>query len=167
MARAVPDVTFDVVTSRFTKKGGTSPAPNITLHEVGFGTTLDKYLLPLLAPLKALSLWKKNSYLFSWSLMASYATLAGIIFKNLVRAPLLVTLADHSVSDLPASHRVALSFMLSQADQIYGTHGGQEKDAVTAGGGTLPRNSLGEGDAFANALRFAYADIVRRDLQKV
>jgi UDP-glucose 4-epimerase len=162
LARELPDVSFDVITARFTKEAGTVPAKNITLHAVGFGNIFDKFLLPILGPLKALSLRKKNAYLFVWSLMASYAALAGIVFKNLTRAPLLITLADQSLDDLPIIHRFLLSVMLSQADQVYGTHGTQEKDAMRAAGAALPRNSLGEGDAFANALRYAYADIVRR-----
>jgi|GEM_PF-38769 len=162
LALALPDVAFDVVTARFTKKAGIAPAPNITLHPVGFGVPFDKFLLPFLGPLKALSLWRSRSYLFAWSLMASYATLAGIIFKNMVKAPLLVTLADQGLDDVPLPHRLLLSLMLSQADQVYGTHGAQEKDAMAASGSALPRNTLGEGDAFANALRFAYADIIRK-----
>lgn len=162
LARELPDVSFDVITARFTKAAGVVAAPNITLHSIGFGNVFDKFLLPILGPLKALSLRKKNKYLFAWSLMASYAALAGIVFKNLVRAPLLITLADQSLDDLPFLHRFFLSIVLSQADQVYGTHGSQEKDAMRAAGAALPRNSLGEGDAFANALRYAYADIVRR-----
>lgn len=162
LARELPEVIFDVITARFTRDAGSSPASNITLHPIGFGNILDKFLLPILGPLKALSLRKQNSYLFAWSLMASYAALAGIVFKNVARAPLLITLADQSLDDLPLIHRFFLSLMLSQADQVYGTHGAQEKDAMRAAGAALPRNSLGEGDAFANALRYAYADVVRR-----
>ena len=167
LAQALPDVSFDVITSRFTKKEGTAPAPNITLHHIGFGVPFDKYLLPIFGPLKGFSLWRPGKYLFMWSLMASYATLAGVFLKTLVRAPLLVTLADHSLADVPFFQRLLLSLMLSQADQVYGTHGAQEKDAIVAAGTKLPRTSLGEGDAFANALRYAYADIVRRRQEKL
>lgn len=52
--------------------------------------------------------------------------------------------------------------IMLNADQVYGTHGEQEKAATHATGKTLPRNSLGEGDAFANALRYAYANIIRQ-----
>ena len=162
LAEALPDVAFDVITSRFSRDAEAKLTPNITLHRVGTGTPFDKFLLPILGPMKGLSLWRKGKYLFAWSLMASYAALAGIAFKNLVGAPLLVTLADQSLDDLPSLHRFSLSLMLSQADQVYGTHGVQEKDAMRAAGAALPRNTLGEGDAFANALRFAYADVVRR-----
>lgn len=166
LAAALPDVSFDVVTTRFTRTPDTAPTQNITLHHVGFGTPFDKFLLPLLGALKGLELRNRHTYLFTWSLMASYATLAGVFLKTVVRVPLLVTLADHSLSDLPMVHRWLLSLMMSQADQVYGTHGVQEKDAMRAAGASLPRTSLGEGDAFANALRYAYADVIRRRQEK-
>lgn len=167
LARALPDVTFDVITARFSKTPGRAPSSNITLYPIGFGTSFDKFLLPVLGPIKGFSLLGKHRYLFSWSLMASYAALAGIVFKFFARVPLLITLADQSLGGLPTLQRVSLSVMLSQADQIYGTHGAQEKEAMNATGARLPRNTLGEGDAFANALRFAYADIVRKGLEAV
>ena len=58
--------------------------------------------------------------------------------------------------------RSALSLLLSRADQVYGSTAHQEVQATEMTGRALPRTSLGEGDAFGNALRFAYADIVTR-----
>ena len=115
-----------------------------------------------MGPLVGLSLFKKKKYLFTWSLMASYAGIAGLFLKTLKRNPLLITLADQNLDDLSVLQRLFLSFMLSRADQVYGTHGAQEADVMRIAGQKLPRNSVGEGDAFANALRYAYADIVRR-----
>lgn len=166
LARALPEVTFDVITSKFSDQEPVSVAPNLVLHRVGFGNVIDKFLLPILGPITALSLWKGKRYLFAWSLMASYAALAGIIFKFLARVPLLITLADQTLDDLPLLQRIVLSVMLSRADQVYGTHGTQEKAAMRSAGAVLPRHTLGEGDSFANALRFAYADMVRKLQQK-
>lgn len=168
LARAVPDVQFDVVTTRFSRDAlhTPSPASNITLHRIGFGTTLDKLLLPLLGPFVGLRLWGKHRYLFAWGLMASYASLAGLSFKGIVKAPFLITLADQNIDDLAPLKLMFFSLLLSSADQVYGTHGAQEAHAMRVSGATLPRNSLGEGDAFANALRFAYAGIIRRFQEK-
>jgi UDP-glucose 4-epimerase len=163
LARAVPQVHFDVVTTRFRPGvSAASPAPNMTLHRVGIGATIDKFLLPLFGLFVALSLARKSRYLFAWSLMASYAALAAVFLKGLVQVPLLITLADQNLDDLSPVARQLLSLMLSSADQVYGTHGAQEAHATRLAGQSLPRNSLGEGDAFANALRYAYADTVRR-----
>ena len=167
LAQAIPDVHFDVVTTLFSRdaKKAPSPAKNISLHRVGFGSPFDKYLLPILGTIRAHSLArKKKRYLFAWSLMASYAALTGIILKNLIYEPLLITLADQNLDDLSPVQRTLLSVLISHADQVYGTHGLQESSAMEVSGKTLPRNSMGEGDAFANALRYAYADIVRTKL---
>jgi len=164
LARAVPEVEFAIVTTRFSRDAAHTPppAPNITLHRIGFGAPFDKFLLPLLGPFVGFILWSKHRYLFAWGLMASYAALAGFFFKTVVGAPFLITLADQNIDDLTLLRRALFSILLSRADQVYGTHGAQEATAMRVAGKTLPRNSLGEGDAFANALRFAYADIVRK-----
>lgn len=164
LARTLPSVQFDVVTTRFTR--GTqrieNPRSNVALHRIGIGARVDKFLIPVLGPYAARRYAARHTYLFAWSLMASYATLAAVFFKRMYRAPLLVTLADHNVSDLPALYQALLRMMISNADQVYGTHGAQETAAAHFIGKTLPHNSLGEGDAFANALRYAYADVVRK-----
>lgn len=164
LARALPSVQFDVVTTRFTKNTDNvkSPAPNITLHRVGIGASVDKFVLPVLGFFTARSLASRHTYLFIWSLMASYATLTATLFKRIKKVALLVTLADQNLDDVPVVYRFILRAMISSADQVYGTHGAQETTVVQTIGKTLPCNSLGEGDAFANALRYAYADIVRR-----
>jgi len=164
LAKALPDVTFDVITTRFTQDADKAPSPaaNIIIHRVGTGTLFDKFLLPIVGPLIGLSLFKKRKYLFTWSLMASYAGIAGLFLKTIKRNPFLITLADQNLDDLSVLQRWFFSFMLSRADQVYGTHGAQEARAMDVAGHTLPRNTLGEGDAFANALRYAYADIVRQ-----
>ncbi len=164
LARAVPTVQFDVITTRFIRRADEteSPAPNIYLHRVGIGASIDKFLLPILGFFAGRTLTSRHDYLFTWSLMASYATLAAVLIKRVKHMALLVTLADQNLDDLSVVHRVFLRGMISRADQVYGTHGAQEVAAARTVGKALPRNSLGEGDAFANALRYAYADIVRR-----
>ena len=168
LARMLPDVEFDVITTHFTQDAHNAPLPatNIVLHRLGFGNVFDKFLLPFLGTVKSFSLTRKRQHLFVWSLMASYGALAGTMFKSLTQKPLLVTLADQNIDDLSWLKRALLKVMISRADQVYGTHNAQEKRIMGATEKTLPRNTLGEGDAFANALRYAYADIVRRKLKK-
>lgn len=162
-ARALPSVQFDVVTTKFVRGlPDEMLAPNITILRRGVGIIYDKYLLLILGVITGFKLMSRNSYLFTWSLMASYATLAAVFLKTLRKTPLLVTLADHNVDDVPGFYRMLLRLMIANADQVYGTHKKQEMEAVRAISGALPRNSLGGGDAFANALRYAYADIVRK-----
>lgn len=164
LARALPAVQFDVITTRFTRDARrvVSPAPNVAMERVGIGARIDKFLLPLLGFFAGKKHASQNTYLFAWSLMASYATMAAVLYKRARRSPLLVTLADHNLDDISGVYRTLLRGMVSNTDQVYGTHSVQEAAAAHLIGKALPRNSLGEGDAFANALRYAYADIVRR-----
>ena len=163
LARLLPDVSFDVVTTKFARNAGTTELPaNVTLYRVGIGSLIDKFLLIFLGVLQGLALSAKRKYLFSWSLMASYAALSAVFFKLFSRTPLLVTLADQNLEDLSQLRRWFLSRSLSRADQVYGSHREQEQKTRSLSGRALSRNSLGEGDAFANALRYAYADIIRQ-----
>ncbi len=166
LAREVPDVAFDVVTARFTRAQlPVVPARNMTIYRLGFGARIDKFLLPFVGAVMGMRLYAQRRYLFTWSLMASYAALAALFVKFITRSPILITLADQNLDDLSALQRTVLRILVSRADQVYGTHTAQESQVVRVAGSALPRNSVGQGDAFANALRFAYADIVRRRLQ--
>lgn len=165
LARELPDVHFDVVTTRFIRtpeaNTNTSLPRNITLHRVGVGRRVDKFLLPLFGFWKGVILAHRHTYLFAWAIMASYAASAGIMLRRVQSVPLLVTLADQNIDDLSPFRRFLLGLLISKSDQVYGTHQKQEASAVEMGKATLPRHSLGEGDAFANALRFAYAEKFR------
>jgi len=168
LARALPSVQFDVVTTRFVQNTDNmkSLAPNVAIHRVGLGFTIDKFLLPILGFFASRNLASRHTYIFVWSLMASYATLAAVLFKRIKQTTLLVTLADQNLDDLSLIYGIIFRGIISNADQVYGTHGEQEAAAMRSTRKTLPRNSLGEGDAFANALRYVYADIIRRRQEK-
>jgi UDP-glucose 4-epimerase len=161
LMKKMPDVAFDIVTTRFRpgSDAAVPPAPNAHIERIGFGHAGDKYLLPFLGFGVAHALHAKHRYLFAWSLMASYASLAGIIVKRLIGLPLLITLADQNIAAVSPVTRIFLRFILTDADQVYGASPAQEKHAARIAG-TPARRSIGEGDAFANQLRYAYADIL-------
>ncbi|MDE2079553.1 MAG: NAD-dependent epimerase/dehydratase family protein [Patescibacteria group bacterium] len=166
LMRAMPDVEFDIVTTAFTQhaKHVPSPSKNAHIHRVGFGNVFDKYLLPFWGFAAARSLYKQHGYLFAWSIFASYAALAALFLKRLSGVPLLITLADQNLDDMAAWKRTALARLLTDADQVYGTEFADEKKALDAAhisGIGRVRHSMGQGDAFANQLRFAYASILK------
>jgi UDP-glucose 4-epimerase len=171
LMRKMPDVTFDIITTKFSKEGMAyqSPVANAIVHRVGVGHQIDKFLLPFLGYGKALELRKKHSYLFAWSIMASYAALAALFLKNSARIPLLITLADQRLARLSFIHRVLFRSLLTQADQVYGMNASHEAHAASLAKRALSRGSLGEGDAFANQLRYAYAERLlaeQKEIQK-
>lgn len=165
LAQALPDLQFDVVTTRFTNEMTLGKFPqNMSIYRLGIGYRIDKFLLPALGFIYASVYLRKRKYIFAWSLMASYATLAGILLKMYTQIPLLVTLADQNMDDVSPVARAVLRGVITSADQVYGTHSSQEVSATKVFNGALPRNSIGAGNSFANALRYAYAEIIRRSL---
>lgn len=152
LMRKMPDVQFDIVTSAFSHEAreAKTPVQNAHVHHVGRGRPFDKYLLPFLGYRAASALHKKHRYLFAWSLMASYAALAGMFLKRRSGLPLLITLADQNISDLSLPPRLLLKRIVTDADQVY---------AASALPGHV-RRSLGEGDALANQLRLSYAQLL-------
>lgn len=156
----MPDVHFDIITAAHTKEAMDVPCalPNGTIHRVGFGTSADKYLLPVLGREKAFELAAKHRYIFAWSLMASYGTLPALALRHGKLIPLLVTLADQ---DLALHERLFLRLILSQTDQVHASSPEQGKKLISLEKRMRARRSLGAGDAFANQLRFAYSGILR------
>lgn len=145
----LPGVRFDIITSSFVRSQLSLPLPNVRTHDVGFGLSVDKYLLPLLGYRKAVQLSRKHQYLFGWGLMASYASLLGVFIKRRTGLPLLVTVADQDINKRGPLIRGVIKFIFANADQVYGVVG------------STWRRSLGVADSFANQLRYAYADILR------
>ncbi len=168
LMQAMPDVHFDVVTTVFTReaKETLSPVSNATIYRVGSGHPIDKYLLPILGFLTARRLAKKNTYLFAWSIFASYAALAALLVKRMTGLPLLITLADQDFMQVSSWKRVFLRAALTDADQVYGMESKDERKAAQLTRKTTLRRSIGEGDAFANQVRFAYSTILSKLLKK-
>lgn len=92
---------FDLITARGSKKlPKQEKIGKINVYRVGFGIGLDKYLLPILGTLKALNLNKKNNYQVVWGVMASYGSLAGLLFSFLKRKSLLLSLFEGRIKDI-------------------------------------------------------------------
>lgn len=155
--RALPTVHFDVITAASSQESKTAvcPVPNATIHHVGYGKAFDKYLLPFLGAYKAHQLHKEHQYAFAWSLMASYAALAALLLKKMTGLPLLVTLADQRIAGSMLTRSV-LRLILRGADQVYASAAIQGKAAMQIAQMTKLRATMGDGDAFANQLRFVY-----------
>lgn len=148
----MPDVHFDIVTSKFSASAEGCPVENAHVHRVGFGTPFDKYLLPFLAGSVAKKLAKEHDYLFAWSLMASYGTFGAFSVRS-GRVPVLVTLADQKISWYL---KLFLPLVMRNADQVYASSSEQQEHLPEGYKG----RSLGQGDAFANQIRFVYSSIL-------
>jgi glycosyltransferase involved in cell wall biosynthesis len=91
----LPEWQFDLVCAKI--QGGlasTQQIGNVTVHRVGFGLPMDKFLLPLLGPLTALRIQGSKAAVV-WSLMASYGGFAALVYTWLrPKAKLLLTLQE-------------------------------------------------------------------------
>lgn len=159
LAKKMPDIQFDVITAACTKEAFSSEdaVGNISIHRVGRGMRLDKYLLPILGRRKALELAARHTYLFSWSLMASYGALPAISLRRSGGVPLLITLADQRISWY---ERLFLRLAIKNSDQVYASLPEQGSKLVALESRMRGRGTLGAGDAFANQMRFAYSQIL-------
>lgn len=166
LMEALPQVQFDVITTKFSKdaSGDDCALPNVRLHRVGYGNHFDKYLLPLLGARVAQNLKREYSYMFQWALFASYGALASLLSRGGRAVPLLVTLADQRLANIPWYTRLVLKYVLGKADQIYAMDTYEAQAALSLSERTALIRSIGSGDAFANQVRFTYSDFLRHRL---
>ncbi len=167
LMRAMPNVAFDVVTTRFSKDtmGDECDIPNVNLHRVGFGSKFDKYLLPFVGGRSARALTKEHDYMFRWSLFASYGALAAF-FSGFRKKPLLITLADQKLANIPFHTRFILRRMLGAADQVFAMSTDEAQAAISLFKRTTLIKSIGKGDAFANQVRIAYSKFLNERMEK-
>ena len=164
--KALPKVQFDVVTTKFSQAplSAVHNLPNVTVYRLGKGSVIDKFLLPLLGARLAARLKREHSYVFQWSLFASYAALSAVLTRGR-QLPHLITLADQHLGGVPWYVRFLSGRALGSADQIYALDTYEAQAAVSLGKRTTLIRSIGEGDAFANQIRIAYTQFFRQRLE--
>lgn len=164
LIEAMPSVHFDVVTTKFSKhaNGYACPLSNVTLYRVGYGWSFDKYLLPVLGALSARRLMKARVYLFEWALFASYGAVTAVIARGNKKIPLLITIADQRLANIPLHVRGALRYILSKADQVYADDTHESRTALSFIKRLTAIRSIGNGDAFANQIRFTYSTMLKK-----
>ena len=167
LMRAMPNISFDVITTKFSKDtiGDQCDIPNVRLYRVGYGNTFDKYFLPLLGARVAKKLQSEHKYVFQWALFASYGALAALASRKKRSLPLLITLADQKLAQIPWYVRVVLRRILGGADQVYAMDTQEAQVAISLTKRTKLVKSIGPGDAFANQLRFAYTNFLRERIE--
>ncbi len=92
----VKDFEFDLITAKMDSKlPNKERIGNVNVFRVGFGSKLDKFLLPILGTRLAWNLNNKNKYSLIWSIMASQASVGASFFKILKKKiPLLLTIQE-------------------------------------------------------------------------
>lgn len=164
LMETMPNVHFDVITTRFSRAGMAHEfaRENVTVHRVGYGNVFDKFLLPFAGARIARSLTRTHEYLFMWALFASYGALAALFTRGAAVLPLLITIADQKIASIPFYVRVLLGHILGNADQIYADDTREARAAVSLARRTSLVRSIGDGDAFANQIRFTYSNLLKK-----
>ncbi len=164
---AMPHIRFDVITTVFSRSGreSTFPLKNVTVHRIGHGTRFDKYLLPFLGARIAHRLKNEHAYLFGWALFASYGALTALFSRGSTRLPILITIADQKFAKIPWYVRFVLRYILRGVDQVYADDTSEARMAISLSKRLSLVRSIGDGDAFANQIRFAYSAMLKKRTQ--
>lgn len=89
------DFEFDLITARIQKKlPSHEQLGRVKVYRVGWGSSLDKFLLPLLGLPLALKLHAQHRYALVWAMMASQASVLAVFFAKLKGVRLLTTLQE-------------------------------------------------------------------------
>jgi hypothetical protein len=113
----------------------------------------------------ASQLQKEHTYMFKWALFASYGALAALFTQGSKKVPLLITLADQKLGTIPFYVRVLLRHILGKADQVYVDDTREAHTAISISKRTTLIRSIGDGDAFANQVRFTYSNMLRMRIE--
>jgi len=165
LTQAMPETRFHIVTTKFSHGlASKEEKGNVTIHRVGMGNTFDKYLLPVLGLLKARSLAREHSYIFVWSVMASYAGLAGMLYRKLSKGSLhFVTLDDREVvGKRPLIHRMVTRMVLAGSQGTYVSKLSHINNSPLLKGLDTAAARGGDPKSFAARVQLSFADALNK-----
>jgi glycosyltransferase involved in cell wall biosynthesis len=92
----IADLEFSMLVPKISR---TSPRKEtlgkVSVHRIGFGYPIDKFIFPLLGLIAALWIDRRRRFSLSWSIMASQASIAAVFFRMLrPSVPLVLTLQE-------------------------------------------------------------------------
>lgn len=94
--RHMPNIFFDILTPHYNSKLLKEECgDNFTIHRIGFGSSFDKFLFPIIGCFFAKKLSTKNNYNFNHAFQASYGAGASWLFKVFnKKIPMILTLQE-------------------------------------------------------------------------
>lgn len=169
----LPDTEFHIITSRFNKKLSNYDKLNKdSIYRIGYGTKLDKFLLPIFGVIKAFKLNKENNYKFVWSIMASYGGLAAMLLKFLSKdLNFLLTIHKSEIQSKGFLKRKIMlplfKLFFKEADSIYISHPEIESQLKIAQKQTKSQIVASDGRSFVNQVRYTYANLLNKQERKL
>jgi hypothetical protein len=168
LTKLMPETKFYIVTVRSEKNlPAFEQVANNYIHRIGFGGKHDKYLLPFLGPKKAHSLHRETPFRLVWSLMASYAGLAGVRFKERVDdINFLVTF--HSTEKVEGKWREKVyKKVFAGADSVFLSEASLEENARLIHDTASIAVASKSHTAFMNQVRDSHAELINKKERKL
>ena len=172
LTEVLPETEFHIITARMRRDLLTTERIGWNvIYRVGFGNTLDKYLLPLLGVWRAYSLHRKNRYTFLWSIMGSYSGIAAALLKRLdPNLTFLLTLHEGEMQ--PAGGLKArlapflYRFVFRSADVVYTRNDALEEKARTVSPDAV-RKMPDDTKVFMQKLKGTYDALLNKKMKKL
>jgi glycosyltransferase involved in cell wall biosynthesis len=113
LTNRMPDMEFDLICAKIKQElPDQEKIGNVTVHRVGSGGMLDKYLLPITGVQKAMQIGSADALPFVWSLMASYGGFAALFYCWMrPKTRFLLTLQEGDPLEHYAARAGSLNFL--------------------------------------------------------
>ncbi len=173
LAREMPDTEFHIVTAKLRKNlSKYEKIGNTHIYRLGFGGSLDKYILALSGAFAARRLNKRYKFKFVWSVMSSYGALAAILFKMMFKDILLLMIFSRSEIKSRGTIRAKLAELmyrlaLKRADSVFLSDFSLEKNLklIEPDADFIVRQA--DNKSFVNQVRYTYAKLLNKQEKKL
>jgi hypothetical protein len=173
LSKEMPETEFYIITTKFKKDViPYEKLDNNLIYRVGIGSSLDKYLLPILGVIKAHKLHKEHGYRFAWSVMASYGGLSALLLKLLNRdINFLITLDESEVTNRSFIKSKIIfpiyKIIFKNADSVYLSDVSLERRAKIGENGIDINIIDNNRKNFVNHVRYNYAKLLNKQEKKL
>jgi hypothetical protein len=172
LTKAMPDTQWHIITSKFRKDlPEFEQKDNNYIYRLGWGSKLDKFLLPILGTRKAWQLHSKHKFRFTWSIMASYGAISAWFLKH--RDKRMNFLLSFDRSEIAQRGFIKaklldpiLKMIFLKADSVYLSDLSIEKKAKLLAGsdGNI---IMREGKGFVDQVSHTYAELLNKQENKL
>ncbi len=167
LSKNMPKTEFHIITTKFQKNlKRKEKIGNTTIHRIGFGSKLDKFLLPFLGLKKATDLNKKHKFRFVWSVMASYGAIPAVFLKQKNKnLSFLLTLDKKELKQKSKLKKKIVSFFhrlaFKHADSVYT----QNEENLNVEKNKLV--NLSQKESFTNTVQKTYKELLNKQEKKL
>lgn len=147
ITKRLPNWQFDMVTAKIQRGlADFERIGNVNIYRVGFGFSFDKFLLPFMGLLKAVTLNRKENYQIIWAIMASQAAIAAMFLKTFYKSKkFLLTLQEGDPEKYLKRYVFNIGFLYKLLIRPWHILSLQRADYLTAISNDLKKRALDSG----------------------